>query len=90
MLAVGRLAMQVTEIESEYRVLVQQLREALQRGLERARALLREMLPEPIRMEADERKGCFTAHIPRFVGGGRKRQTDVVAGAGFEPATFGL
>ena len=80
-----------------YLALVADLPKALKRDPARARANIRQLLGGQIRVEVDAKearfltqKGRTEAAFLRMAGAGIQPQTTLVAGAGFEPATFGL
>ena len=91
----AKISRHIPRLMDEYREMVSALPAALgdARYVDRARAELRKILGE-IRVEADAKKIRFlndksrlSAALAVAVGG---TANNVVAGAGFEPATFGL
>ena len=90
----GSVQKMMPRIVDQYRELVDDLAESLASvNIDRARAEMRKLVgdiqvnatPDEIRLEA--REGAVEATLLRAAG---ERQVFMVAGAGFEPATFGL
>ncbi len=89
-----RAADVLSRLSDTYRELVENLEHIPERHIPRARASLSGMTGGAIRLIPDEGRRCLTAELS--LDGGRLlematgRKINVVAGAGFEPATFGL
>jgi hypothetical protein len=84
-------------IDDAFRELVADLPNAIKRDVDRARATVRQYTGSAIRVESDGKTVRFLSESRQMettlliaAGGAAALQTSVVAGAGFEPATFGL
>ncbi len=81
-------------LNDTYRELVENLEHLPERHIPRARASLSGMTGGHIRLMPDENRAFLTAEISldggRLIEMATGQKINVVAGAGFEPATFGL
>jgi site-specific DNA recombinase len=94
---VARLDKVIPRIDDGFRELVEDLPNAVKRDIDRARATVRQYTGNSIRVESDGKMVRFMSESRRIetailiaAGGAATSQTNVVAGVGFEPTTFGL
>ena len=93
----ARLDRVIPRINEGFQTLVDDLPNAVKRDVDRARASVRQYTGNAIKGESDGKTVRFLSESRRLettllvaAGGAAAIQTSVVAGAGFEPATFGL
>jgi site-specific DNA recombinase len=87
----------IPRIDDGFRELVEDLPNAVKRDIDRARATVRQYTGNAIKVETDGKTVRFMSESMRLetslliaAGGSAPSQTNVVAGVGFEPTTFGL
>jgi site-specific DNA recombinase len=94
---VTKLDRVIPRLDDAFRQLVADLPNAIKRDVDRARATVRQYTGNAIRVESDGKTVRFLGESRRMemslliaAGGAAALQTNVVAGVGFEPTTFGL
>jgi site-specific DNA recombinase len=87
----------IPRLDDAFRELVADLPNAIKRDVDRARATVRRYTGNTIRVESNGKTVRFLGESRRLemslliaAGGAAASQTNVVAGVGFEPTTFGL
>jgi site-specific DNA recombinase len=87
----------IPRLDDSFQQLVDDLPNAIKRDIDRARATVRQYTGNSIRVESDGKTVRFMSESGRMeaslliaAGGAAASQTNLVAGVGFEPTTFGL
>ncbi len=86
----------IPRIDDAFREMVADLPNTIKRDVDRARATVRQYTGNSIKVETDGKTVRFMSESMRLetalliAAGGAHSQTNVVAGVGFEPTTFGL